>query len=77
MISLASIIERFESSYLAQYQGSVLPSHRHALAAIKGHGVRSCNHANASLQDLTPMSPHQFAPMLGAHNRFRSWLRTI
>ena len=35
MISLASIIERFESSYLAQYQGSVLPSHRHALAAMK------------------------------------------
>lgn len=35
MISLASIIERFEPSYLAQYQGSVLPSHRHALAAMK------------------------------------------
>ena len=35
MISLASIIERFESSYLAQYQGSVLPGHRHALAAMK------------------------------------------
>ena len=35
MITLASIIERFESAYLTQYQSAILPSHRHALAAMK------------------------------------------
>jgi hypothetical protein len=35
MISLASIIERFESAYLTQYQSAVLPSQRKALAAMK------------------------------------------
>jgi hypothetical protein len=35
MITLASIIERFETPFLAQYGGSVLPSHRNALAAMK------------------------------------------
>jgi hypothetical protein len=35
MISLASIIERFESAYLTQYQHAILPSHRKALAAMK------------------------------------------
>jgi len=35
MISLASIIERFESAYLTQYQNAILPSHRKALAAMK------------------------------------------
>ena len=36
MISLASIIERFESAYLTQYQNAILPSQRKALAAMKG-----------------------------------------
>jgi len=35
MITLASIIERFETPFLAQYGGTVLPSHRNALAAMK------------------------------------------
>ena len=35
MIALASIIERFEGSYLAQYQNAILPSQRHALASMK------------------------------------------
>ena len=35
MISLASIIERFESACLTQYQNAILPSQRHALAAMK------------------------------------------
>jgi len=35
MITLASIIERFEAPFLAQYGGAVLPSHRKALAAMK------------------------------------------
>ena len=35
MITLASIIERFESDFLNQYQGAILPSHLHALNAMK------------------------------------------
>ncbi len=33
---LASIITAFESQFLVQYQGRILPSHRHALAAMNG-----------------------------------------
>jgi hypothetical protein len=35
MIPLASIIERFEADYLAQYQRTMLPSQRKALSAMK------------------------------------------
>jgi Putative transposase/Transposase zinc-binding domain len=35
MITLASIIERFEAAYLAQYPHAALPSHRQALDAMK------------------------------------------
>jgi hypothetical protein len=35
MITLASIIERFEVDYLTQYQHAILPSHRKALEAMK------------------------------------------
>ena len=35
MISLACIIERFEADYLRQYGATSLPSHTHALAAMK------------------------------------------
>jgi len=35
MIRLSSIIQQFESTFLAQYQGRILPSHRQALAAMK------------------------------------------
>ncbi len=35
MIAMAAIIERFESDYLKQYQHAILPSHRHALQAMK------------------------------------------
>jgi hypothetical protein len=35
MILLSSIIQLFEAELLAQYQGSLLPSHRHALNAMK------------------------------------------
>ncbi len=36
MIPLSSIIETFEAGFLAQYRGSILPSHRKALIAMKG-----------------------------------------
>ena len=35
MITIASIIERFESDYSSQYGGSSLPSHARALHAMK------------------------------------------
>ena len=35
MTTLASVIERFEANYLAQYQNAILPSQRHALQAMK------------------------------------------
>ena len=35
MITLASVIERFEADYLAQYHNAILPSQRRALAAMK------------------------------------------
>ncbi len=35
MILLSTIIQLFEAELLAQYQGSLLPSHLHALAAMK------------------------------------------
>jgi primosomal protein N' len=35
MILLSSIIKTFESGFLDQYQGQILPSHRKALAAMK------------------------------------------
>ena len=35
MITLASVIERFEADYLAQYGATSLPSHTKALAAMK------------------------------------------
>jgi hypothetical protein len=41
MILLSSIIETFESEYLAQYQDSILPGHRQALAAKRPVARRS------------------------------------
>lgn len=35
MIRLATLIDTFEAAFLAKYQDSVLPGHRHALAAMK------------------------------------------
>ena len=35
MILLSSIFETFEAEYLAQYQNSILPSHRQALVVMK------------------------------------------
>lgn len=35
MIAMASIIKRFEADFSAQYQNTILPSHRHALEAMK------------------------------------------
>ena len=35
MITLASVIERFEADCLRQYQNAILPSQRHALAGMK------------------------------------------
>lgn len=35
MIAMTSIIERFEADFCAQYQNAILPSHRHALDAMK------------------------------------------
>ena len=32
----------------------------------RGHGVRSCNHANPSLQDLTPMTLLSRIPGIGS-----------
>lgn len=35
MITLASVIERFEAEYFVQYPSAILPSQRHALQAMK------------------------------------------
>jgi Putative transposase/Transposase zinc-binding domain len=35
VILLSSIIQTFQADFLAQYQGTILPSHRRALAAMK------------------------------------------
>lgn len=35
MIAMASIIERFEADFFAQYQNAILPGHRRALDAMK------------------------------------------
>jgi hypothetical protein len=35
MILLSAIINTFETAFLEQYQDSILPSHRKALAAMK------------------------------------------
>jgi hypothetical protein len=35
MITLASVIERFEADLFGQYQSAILPSQRHALQAMK------------------------------------------
>jgi hypothetical protein len=55
MILLSSIINTFEAEFLAQYQASLLPSHRQALAAMK-----DCR-TSASLQMLAhcPACDHQ------------------
>ena len=61
MISLSSIIERFEGDYLAQYPSAALPSHRQALGALKHcrtsaarHMLAQCDGCQA--QRLTPHS---------------------
>jgi len=60
MIAMASIIERFEADYLSQYQNAILPSHRHALEAMKrcrsSSGVRML--AQCSSCDAQRFVPH-------------------
>ena len=64
MIFLASIIERFESAYLTQYQSAVLPSQRKALAAMKlcrsSAGVRM-------LAQCTACNEQRFVPHSCGH----------
>lgn len=55
MIRLSSIIQQFESEFLAQYQGRILPSHRKALAAMK-----VCR---------TPQSPRMLASCCACHHQ--------
>jgi Putative transposase/Transposase zinc-binding domain len=60
MITLASVIERFEADCLAQYQNAILPSHRQALAAMKGcrSSVGSAMLAQCSVCDEQRLVPH-------------------
>jgi hypothetical protein len=70
---LSSIITTFEANYLAQYQVRILPSHRKALAAMKGLRSRlgpkmqaasdACHH-----QTLVPHScGHRNCPHCQSH----------
>jgi hypothetical protein len=61
MITLASIIERFEDDYLSQHANSVLPSHRQTLDAMKrcrstlaAHMLAQCSGCDS--QRLVPHS---------------------
>jgi hypothetical protein len=60
MITLASVIERFEVDYLAQYRRAILPSHRQALAAMKGcrTSMGSAMLAQCSVCDEQRLVPH-------------------
>ncbi len=55
MIRLAEIIETFEEAFLAQYEGSLLPSHFKALAAMK----RCRNALSLQMQAQCPECDHQ------------------
>ena len=44
MITLASIIDRFESDYQRQYSSGSLPSHAHALAALQAYRRQPLEH---------------------------------
>lgn len=60
MISIASLIERFEADWLAQYQDTILPSQRHALAAMKlcRSRMAPCMLAQCSACDERRCVPH-------------------
>jgi hypothetical protein len=79
MISLSSIIQSFEHDFLTQYQHSILPSHRKALAVMKDcRSPRSlmmktqcddCNHTS-----FTPHScGHRNCPHC-QHHESQQWL---
>jgi hypothetical protein len=55
MIRLASIINTFESAFLAQYQDRLRPEHTHALAAIKHCRTQ----ASAKMQLACTQCDHQ------------------
>ena len=59
MMALSEIIARFEADYRQQYSTTMLPSHRHALAAMKaceavmrpGHTAGDVFDAHARVMD--------------------------
>jgi hypothetical protein len=60
MIPLSTIIDAFEADYLAQYAGSILPSQRKALAAMKicRTSASPMMHAQCTACDHPQLIPH-------------------
>lgn len=79
MILFSSIIKQFESAFLAQYAGRILPSHRHALEAMKVCRTRYSPRMLASCskcdhQSYVPHScGHRNCPHCQAHES-QQWL---
>jgi len=79
MILLSSIVKAFEAAFLAQYSDSILPSHRKALAAMKGCRTSSspkmlaqCTECDSQL--LVPHScGHRSCPHC-QHHESQQWL---
>lgn len=79
MITLASIIERFEPAFLAQYGHAILPSQRQALGAMKrcrsslaAHMLAHC--AQCGAQRLVPHScGHRCCPHC-QHHESQRWI---
>ena len=79
MILLSSIIQLFEAELLAQYQGLLLPSHHHALDAMKGCRTSAspamlAEYTECDHQMLVPHScGHRSCPHC-QHHESQQWL---
>ena len=71
MIRRSSIIQRFEAELLAQYQGSLLPSHLKALAAMKDGrtSARPSMLAQCTACDHRVLVPHSCGHRSGPHGQ--------
>ncbi len=79
MITLASIIEQFESEFLSTYMGKILPSHKKALTALKNcrteHSPKMLMHCcECDHQTLVPHScGHRNCPHC-QHHESQQWI---
>ncbi len=79
MILLSSIIKRFDTQFLEQYQDSILPSHRKALATMKlcrtsGAPLMQTQCTECDSQHFVPHScGHRFCPHC-QHHESQQWL---